>query len=234
MGRPDTPEVWQRLDDVVDHVYKFKNGRGLKISITCVDSGGHFTQEVYEACRARVGKRVFAIKGKGGEGVPYTRPPSKVKIVVGGRNLGTAWLYTIGVDEGKADIMASMRVREPGPRCCHYPLNPAAGYDLRYFEGLLSERLVNKNDGKRGGNAKWVWEKITSGGRNEPFDCRNYALAAFRALDPDMDAEESKLRGASAARPTAQPATVKEAARQATKKEGAAKSRAYDRMMTEW
>ena len=59
MGRPDTPEVWQRLDDVVDHVYKFKNGRGLKISITCVDSGGHFTQEVYEACRARAGKRVF-------------------------------------------------------------------------------------------------------------------------------------------------------------------------------
>ena len=42
---------------MVDHVYKFKNGRGLKISITCVDSGGHFTQEVYEACRARVGKR---------------------------------------------------------------------------------------------------------------------------------------------------------------------------------
>ena len=81
MGRPDTPEVWQRLDDVVDHVYKFKNGRGLKISITCVDSGGHFTQEVYEACRARVGKRVFAIKGKGGDGIPFVSPPSKVPIL---------------------------------------------------------------------------------------------------------------------------------------------------------
>mgnify|MGYP000296757676 CR=1 FL=1 len=80
MGRPDTPEVWQRLDDVVDRVYKFKNGRGLKISITCVDSGGHFTQEVYEACRARVGKRVFAIKGKGGDGIPFVSPPSKVPI----------------------------------------------------------------------------------------------------------------------------------------------------------
>ena len=45
MGRPDT-ESQQRLDDVVDHVHKFKNGRGVKISITCVDSGGHFTQEV--------------------------------------------------------------------------------------------------------------------------------------------------------------------------------------------
>ena len=49
-----------------------------------------------------------------------------------------------------------------------------------------------------------------------------------------MDAEENKLRGASAARPAAQPVTVKEAAQNAAKKEGMAKSRAYDRMMTEW
>lgn len=233
MGDPDEAAVWQRLDELLQHDFVRADGKALRVRLAFVDSGGHKTQSVYYQTLLRR-PRVFAIKGKGGEGVPYTRPPSKVKIVVGGRNLGTAWLYTIGVDEGKADIMASMRVREPGPRCCHYPLNPAAGYDLRYFEGLLSERLVNKNDGRRGGNAKWVWEKITSGGRNEPFDCRNYALAAFRALDPDMDAEENKLRGASAARPAAQPATVKEAARQATKKEGAAKSRAYDRMMTEW
>ncbi len=106
MGRPDTPEVWQRLDDVVDHVYKFKNGRGLKISITCVDSGGHFTQEVYEACRARVGKRVFAIKGKGGDGIPFVSPPSKVPIRDNKRI--TCWLYTIGVDAGKATIMATL------------------------------------------------------------------------------------------------------------------------------
>ncbi len=112
MGRPDTPEVWQRLDDVVDHVYKFKNGRGLKISITCVDSGGHFTQEVYEACRARQGKRVFAIKGKGGDGIPYVSPPTKVPIRDNKKI--TCWLYTIGVDAGKAAIMAGLKVQEPG------------------------------------------------------------------------------------------------------------------------
>lgn len=80
-GRPDTSEVWARLDDVIDHVYRFKNGKGLKVSFTCVDSGGHFTQEVYAECKARQNKRVFAIKGKGGDGIPYTAPPSKVKIV---------------------------------------------------------------------------------------------------------------------------------------------------------
>ena len=43
-GRPDTSEVWARLDDVIDHVYRFKNGKGLKVSFTCVASVGHFTQ----------------------------------------------------------------------------------------------------------------------------------------------------------------------------------------------
>ena len=34
----------------------------------------------------------------------------------------------------------------------------------------------------------WQWEKIPGHERNEPLDCRNYALAAFTALAPDMDA----------------------------------------------
>ena len=71
MGKPDTDEVWQQLDDVIDHVYRFNDGKGLRISITCVDSGGHYTQEVYTRCRERKNKRVFAIKGKGGDGIPF-------------------------------------------------------------------------------------------------------------------------------------------------------------------
>lgn len=27
MGKPDTDEVWQQLDDVIDHVYRFKDGK---------------------------------------------------------------------------------------------------------------------------------------------------------------------------------------------------------------
>lgn len=231
MGNPDDSAVWNRLDEVIQHEYRRADGKALRVRITFVDSGGHKTQSVYFQTRQR--PRVYAIKGKGGDGVPYTRPPAKVKIVVDGRSIGTTWLYTLGVDEGKADIMASMRVREPGPRCCHFPFNPAAGYDSRFFEGLLSERLVNKNDGKNAA-AKWVWEKISTGSRNEPLDCRNYALAAFRALDPDLDREADRLRGASAAAPPTQTATVREAAQRAERNERAIKSSAYNEMMTEW
>lgn len=190
MGRPDTAEVWARLDDVIDHIYRFRDGHGLKISITCVDSGGHYTQEVYAACRMRQDKRVFAIKGKGGDGIPFVSPPSKVPIRDNRKN--TCWLYTIGVDAGKAAIMASLKVQEPGAKYYHFNRHPDAGYDINYFNGLLSEKLVLAKT-KRGD--KWQWEKLPGHNRNEALDCRNYANAALRILNPDMDAVERRLRG---------------------------------------
>lgn len=192
MGDPNDDYVWERLDDVIDHVYRFKSGRGLTMSLTFVDSGGHKTQSVYKHCRDRIGKRVFAIKGQGGDGIPYTKPPSKVKIVVNGRAIGQAWLYVLGVDAGKASIMSSLKVQEPGAKFCHFPTGLEAGYDSAYFNGLLSEKLVQKTER---GRTRWVWERIPGIPHNEPLDCRNYAMAAFRVLDPDLDAVERRLKG---------------------------------------
>lgn len=192
MGDPNDDVVWERLDDVLDHVYYFADGRGLAISMTMVDSGGLKTQSVYRHCRDRLQKRVFAIKGQGGDGVPFTRPPSKVKIVVNGKAIGQTWLYSLGVDAGKADIFGSLKVQEPGPKYCHFPKGSERGYDLAFFNGLLSEKLVMKSER---GRTKWAWEKIKGHERNEALDCRNYALAALRVLDPDMDAVEQRLRG---------------------------------------
>lgn len=192
MGDPNDDGVWQRLDEVVSKAYKFADGRGLTISMTCVDSGGHKTQSVYRHCRERLQRRVFAIKGVGGDGVPYTKPPTKVKIVVNGQTIGQTWLYSLGVDAGKADIMAALKVQEAGPKYCHFPKGSEQGYDLAFFNGLLSEKMVMKTER---GRTRWAWEKIPGHERNEALDCRNYALAALRILDPDMDAVEMRLRG---------------------------------------
>lgn len=190
MHRPDTPEAWQQLTDVIDHLYRFKDSdRGLRISITCIDSGGHFTQEVYTACRALKHKRVFPIKGKGGQDVPYVRPPSKVAIRDNKKI--TCWLYTIGVDAGKASIMGSLRVQEPGPRFCHFPRGEYYGYDSQYFNGLLSETLETVTT-KRGTSLAWV--VIPGHERNEALDCRNYALAGLRIINPDTLALEQRLK----------------------------------------
>lgn len=191
MGDPNDDAPWIRLDEIIDRVYKFENGRGLKIAITFVDSGGHKTQSVYKQCRVRLGKKVFAIKGKGGDDVPYTRPPSKVNIIAGGKAIARTYLYTIGVDAGKAAILqGAMRVTEPGPKYCHFPTGDR-GYDINFFNGLLSETFTMKTDR---GRSRWVWEKLPGHERNEALDCRNYALAALFVLDPDMDAVERKIK----------------------------------------
>lgn len=193
MGDPHYPEVWQRLDDVIDKVYRFSDiSRGLKISLTFVDSGGHKTQDVYRECARRLSKMVFAIKGQGGDGIPYTKPPSKVKIMVNGKMIGKAWLYSIGVDAGKADIMENIKVQQPGAKYCHFPENETLGYDALFFNGLISEKLVLKSER---GRTRWAWEKMLGHERNEALDCRNYALAAFRVLDPNLEAVEKRLKG---------------------------------------
>ena len=62
MGRPDDDAVWAQLDELVfDRVLRFENGVGLKMSMSFVDEGGHFTQEVRMQCRARLGRKVFCI-----------------------------------------------------------------------------------------------------------------------------------------------------------------------------
>ena len=187
MGRPDSDEVWQKLDDVIGHVYQFENGIGLRVSMTFVDEGGHFAQEVRLQCRERQGKNMFDIKGRGGD-FSFTGVPKKQKIIIRGRTLGSCWQYMLGVDAGKRIITDNLRVKTPGKQYCHFPRREDYGPD--YFIGLLSERLVYK----KGRMHPWMWEKIPGHERNEALDCRNYALAAFKALSPDMDAADRRLK----------------------------------------
>ena len=93
-------------------------------------------------CRDRFAKRVFAIKGRGGDGVPYTSPPKKQKIVVNGKAIGQTWCYEIGVDSGKQLINDNLKVQTPGRRYCHFPRRD--DYGTAYFNGLLSEHRVYK------------------------------------------------------------------------------------------
>lgn len=187
-GGPDMPDqqsVWTRLDALINKRWAYANGMGLRISAVFVDEGGHHTQDVYEACEARKHRQVYACKGKGGEGIPFTRPATRVQIVrkdeFGHRqHVGYTNHFLLGVDAGKSAIMGALRVKEPGARYCHFPLNEGCGYTMEYFHGLLSETRVRRNN-------KWYWEKIPGHERNEPLDCRNYANAAYKAASPNLE-----------------------------------------------
>ena len=213
MGRPDDPATWDSLDMMVfDRVLRFKDGLGLKVSMSFVDEGGHFTEWVRQFCRNRVGKKVFCIKGFPGADRPFTSPPKKQKIIIKNRYLGTVWQYQLGVDSGKQIIMDNLKVQAPGPKYCHFPLRD--DYGAMYFHGLLSEHLVPEGKVRQ----RWVWTKIQGHERNESLDCRNYALAAFKVLPVDLDAVDRRLKVARGKRPT-----TEEPPRQAPKRRGPVK-----------
>ena len=141
----------------------------------CIDSGGHHTDEVYRFAKERLNRRIFAIKGMGGAGVPFIRNPSK-------NNRVRADLFILGVDAGKTTIYQRLEVKTPGPNYCHFPSNEEAGYTEEYFKGLTAEKKVVRFVK---GHLKEYWEiKDKEHKRNEPLDLRNYATAALAISRP--------------------------------------------------
>lgn len=183
-GRADAPGVWEEIDLLLNKQWKLKNGMRMKILATFIDSGGHFTQDVYRECAKRQSKRIWPIKGEGGEGKQYCRPMKRS----GGKN--DSMKFIIGVDDGKGAIMYEAGLEEPGPNYMHFPIDYRCGYDKEYFKGLISEQMVVH---RRSGRSVIAWEKIHE--RNEPLDCRNYARAAYRYFNWHFDDLERIING---------------------------------------
>ena len=177
-GDTGKKEVWKQLDDVIFATYERQDGLQMQVMTTCIDSGGHHTQEVYDYCRKREMRRVWAIKGQGGSGVPYIQRPKS-------RNKAKVWLFNIGVDVGKDTMASRLKTNFPSEAgFCHFPIEEDRGYDEQYFEGLTAERRQIRTVN---GSIKINWVVKYEGIRNEPFDIRNYATAALEILSPNLD-----------------------------------------------
>lgn len=186
MGDPGGGEVWKQLDDVLFAKYERVDGLQMEIMTTCVDSGGHYTQEVYRYCKERESRRVWAIKGQGGSGIPFIKRPNR-------RNDAGAWLFIIGVDVGKDTISSRLKQKfDTDIGYCYFPTETNKGYDEQYFLGLTAE---HRNVRTVNGRTVINWVKRSSGARNEPFDIRNYATAAIEILNPNFDMLAERLSG---------------------------------------
>lgn len=180
-GDPSASDVWQLLDDALDATYRHQSGTQLHIAATCIDSGGLHTQIVYEYCKARSAKRIFAVKGVAGPG----RPVVQISRAQRSKQKRTVDLYTVGVDDAKGIIYARLRNDEPGPGYCHFPVDRQP----EYFSQLTAEKLVTKYH--RGFPRKeWVQTRP----RNEALDCRVYAYAALKILNPVWAAIEKRIK----------------------------------------
>jgi len=178
-GDPAGPELWDRLDQLLISEFTHESGNKLRIAAATIDSGGHFTQQVYRFCKPRFRRRVYAVKGIGGGGKPLVGRPSR-------SNQGNVHLYPVGVDTAKDLIIGRLRIKEPGPGYCHFPVD----YNDDYFTQLTSEHCVTRYTQ---GIPRRVWMKKSSGRRNEALDIRVYNHAAYEILNPNIKALRTRL-----------------------------------------
>ena len=178
-GDPTSPNIWQELELILTKTYDKSDGSKLKIVSTCIDSG-HHTNMVYQFCKPRYARRVFAIKGIGGEGKAIVSRPSR-------NNIAKVTLFPIGVDTAKELIYSRLRIKEYGAGYCHFPKK----YSEEYFRQLTAEKVITKY---RKGFKKREWVLMRP--RNEALDCRVYALSAFTLLNADLNviAQKQKKR----------------------------------------
>jgi phage terminase large subunit GpA-like protein len=176
-GDPSSPSVWQDMDSILSQQFEREDGSVMMVRAACVDSGGHHTNSVYNYVRPREGKRVFAIKGVGGEGKPLVGKPGR-------NNIGKIKLFPIGVDTAKDVLFSRMRITEPGPGYMHFPLSRSD----EYFRQLTAEKLVTRY---HKGFARREWVKIRP--RNEALDVRVYAMAALGILNLNINAMADRV-----------------------------------------
>jgi phage terminase large subunit GpA-like protein len=168
-GDPSSPAVWKDLDSFLSQTFSHsREVPDLSIRAVALDTGGHHTLKAYSFCRARQGRRIWAIKGRGGMGVSiWPRRPSR-------NNKGKVPLFIVGVDACKEAIYARLRLEESGPGCCHFPMER----DVEYFKQLTAEAVVTRY---HKGRPTREWKKRDSD-RNEALDCRVYALASLQGI----------------------------------------------------
>lgn len=180
-GDMKQPEIWAELDEFLSRTFTRKDGTKLKISRACVDSGGHFANQVYKFCKQRTARGVFAIRGASKPDAPYIPKPTY-------NNREKAPLFVVNVDTGKSLLFQRLTVEEQGAGFCHFPIEEEKGYDETYFKGLTAERLILTYEK---GRARYVWKLKENGyKRNEPLDIRNYATVALEIGNPQLDKPE--------------------------------------------
>ena len=175
-GDPGERYVWDTLLDELKRTFQHESGHKLRISATCIDSGGLHTSVVYHWCKGREKQRIFAIKGVSGDSKPIISAAMNKQ---SGTDRRKVKLFMVGVDVCKETLFARLKKKEPGPGYFHFPKH----YDKDYFDGLTAEEVLTKY---KNGHPIRVWLKKKA--RNEPIDINNYAYAAFKLLSPNWEA----------------------------------------------
>jgi len=171
IGDFNRPELQQELENYLSKKWVHPVGIELGISCTFIDSG-HKTKAVYAFTKKLESRRVYAIKGVGGVGLPVVGRPGK-------RGVERALLFPIGVDTVKEVIYSRLKIGTKGNGFMHFPSDRSEDW----FRQLVVEKRVTRY--KNG--VPYVKFENISRARNEALDMRVYATAALALLRPNWE-----------------------------------------------
>ena len=167
-------QVWT---DLLSHLNDFRcttrDGRVLPIQISCIDSGGHFTQDVYAFCLRS--PRLRPIKGLGScdssKDLIYKVSDVPVKAYANGS--GRIQLTIVNVNYAKDIIREQMLKIQSNYKESDWVIssNLDAQFDVIFFDQMNAEFRETYQQGRY----RWVCKP---GVRNEALDCTVYALTA--------------------------------------------------------
>lgn len=175
-GNPGNEAEWDKLDAYLSTRFRHASGQMLPIEATAIDTGGHFTHQVYNFCRTRERRRIFAVKGEARPGLPIKGRASMQDVNWRGKILKRGVkLWLVGTDTAKDLLHGRFKVTQPGAGYVHF----SRELPTVFFTGLtIEQRVLVKT--ATGHAYRWV---NPPHGRNEPLDCTVYALFAAHALD---------------------------------------------------
>lgn len=174
-GDLSKPEVWAQLTNVITTPVEHELFEPLPVMATCIDSGGHFTHEVYAFAREHRAHHVMAIKGQSQKNKPIIGRPTKVDLNIKRHSMKNgAEVWPVGTDTAKSTIYSRLKLNEAGAGYIHFH----AELEPDYFAQLTAERLQTRY--LRGFPVReWVKK---AGARNEALDTFVYGLAAMQSL----------------------------------------------------
>jgi phage terminase large subunit GpA-like protein len=175
-GDPSRADLWKQVDEAVLREWDHASGRKLRPDVVAIDSGGHFTAEVYQFARERARQGVIAVKGASARNKPVIGKGSKVDLNSRGRTLKRgAVVHSVGTDTAKTTLFARLKHNEAGDGYLHFPTETTD----EFFKQLTAEKQVLKHT--RGGFPVREWVKKPNA-RNEALDTLVYAYAGLNYL----------------------------------------------------
>jgi phage terminase large subunit GpA-like protein len=195
-GSPSLQSTREELDEYLATPFPHAAGCELSIKGVGIDSGGHHTQDVYDYCRIRKARNIFATKSYSVSGRAIIGKPSKVDVTIHGKTIKNgAEVWMIGSDTAKSLIYS--RLANEDAEVDGY-IHISKYFSDSFFKQLVSERLETHY---HKGFARMTWQ-LPPGVRNEVLDCTvgakvaTYKLGLHRWRPAQWRALEQKVQPA--------------------------------------